>query len=126
MLINIKQLARVFYAGADQYIGTFDRREKAAFAHEIVREKLKIDSVQPPLDLEAAEAVRQAQAAVFEAVGVQCLTAWEKSKVHDPVARQKSKARNDALNVASGGTNDRAAALAAKHMRGIFKCPSGK
>jgi hypothetical protein len=32
----------------------------------------------------------------------------------------------DALNAASGGKNDRAAALAAEHMRGIWKRPSGK
>ena len=127
LLINIKQRARVSYAGADRCIGTFDSREKAAFAHEIVREKLKIDTVQGPLDLEAAEAaVRQAHIAALEAVGVQCRTVRAKSKVQDPVAWQKSKAAIDALNAASGGKNDRAAALAAEHMRGIWKIPSGK
>jgi hypothetical protein len=120
-------MARVYYAGTDRYIGTFDSREKAAFAHEIVRDKLKIDTVQRPLDLEAAKAVvRQAQVAAFEAVGVQCPTAWEISKVQDPVAWQKSKAVIDALNAASGGKNDRAAALAADYLRGITKLPSGK
>jgi hypothetical protein len=128
LLLNcIKQRAIVSYPGASRYIGTFDRREKAAFTHEIVREKLKIGSVQRPLDLEAAEAaVRQAQVAAFEAVGVQCPIAREKSKVQDPVAQEKSTAVIDALNAAGGGKNDRAAALAAKHMRGTWKGPSGK
>jgi hypothetical protein len=127
LLIFIKQAASVFYAGKNRYIGTFDSREKAGFAYEIVREKLKIDTVQRPLDLETVEAaVRQAQAAAFEAIGVQCPIAWEKSKIQDPVARQKSKAVIEALNAASGGKNDRAAGLAAKHMRGITKLPCGK
>jgi hypothetical protein len=126
LLIYIKQRAIVSCAGARQFIGTFDSRENAAFAYEIVREKLKIDTVQGPLDVEAAEAAaRPAQAAAFEAVGVQCLTAWEKSKVQDPVAWQKSKAVIEALNTASGGKNGRAATLAAEHMRGISKRPSG-
>jgi hypothetical protein len=127
LLIYIKQAASIFYAGANRYIGRFDSREKAAFAYEIVRENLKIDTVQGPLDLETVEAaVRQAQVAAFGAVGVQCPIAREKSKVQDPVARQKSKAVMDALNAASGGKNIRTAALAAEHMRGISKCPSGK
>jgi hypothetical protein len=49
----------------------------------------------------------------------------KKAKVFIPPqdsARQKSKAVIDALNAASGGKNDRAAALAAEHMRGISKC----
>jgi hypothetical protein len=113
---------KVYYAGGQQYIGTFDSREKAAFAYEIVREKLNIDTAQRPLDLEAAEAdVWQAQLAVFEALGVLCLPAWEKSKVHNPVAWQKSKALIDAMSAASGGKNDRAAALAADRVRGISK-----
>jgi hypothetical protein len=52
----------------------------------------------------------------------------KKAKVFTPPqdnARQKSKAVIDALNAASGGKNDRAAALAAKRMRGITKRPSG-
>jgi hypothetical protein len=109
LLIYIKQRTIVSYAGKTRYIGTFDSREKAAFAYEIVRETL-IYKVQGPLDLEAAEAaVRQAQVAAFEAVGVQCPIAWEK-KIQDPVARQKWKAVIDALNAASGGKNDGAAA----------------
>jgi hypothetical protein len=127
IIIVIKQAAVVFYAGKTRYIGKFDSRDKAAFAYEIVREKLKIDTVQRPLDLEAAEtAYRQAQVAAFKAVVAQCPTAREKSKVQDPVARQKSKAVIDALNAASGGKNDKAAALAAEHMRGITKLSSGK
>ena len=63
--------------------------------------------------------------ATFEAVGVQCRTVRAKSKVQDPVARQKSKAVIEALNAASGGKNDRAAALAAANMRGKHKGPSG-
>jgi hypothetical protein len=83
-------------------------REKAAFAYEIVREKLKSDTVQRPLYLEAAEtAVWQAKVAAFEAVRVECSTAREMSKVQDPVAWQKSKAVIDALNAASGGNNER-------------------
>jgi hypothetical protein len=79
LLIYIKQAARIRYAKQLRHIGIFDSREKAAFAYEIVREKLKIGTVQLPLDLEAAEtAVRQAQAAAFEAVGVHCPTAREK------------------------------------------------
>jgi hypothetical protein len=69
LLIYFNQVVQVYYAKKNRYIGTFDSREKAAFAYEIVREKLKIDTVQGPLDLEAAEAaVRQAQVAAFEAV----------------------------------------------------------
>jgi hypothetical protein len=116
LLIYIKQAAGIHYAGANLQIGSFDSREKAAFASEIVREKLKIDTVQRPLDLEATEAAfKSARDAALEAVGVQ-----------DPVARQKSKAVIDALNAASGGKHDRAAALAAEHMRGTSKCPRGK
>jgi hypothetical protein len=124
LLIYIKQQARFFYAGVNLHIGSFDSREKAAFAFEIVRGKLKVDTVQWPLDLEAA--VRQAQVAAFEAVGVKGPINWEKSIIQDPVARQKSKAVIEALNAASGGKNDRAAALAAEHMRGTYKCPSDK
>jgi hypothetical protein len=126
LLIYIKQAARIRYAGADRCIGTFESREKAAFAYKIVWEKLKMDSVQRPLDLDAAEAaVRQAQVAAFEAVGVQCpVVAREKLKVQDPVARQKSKAAIDALSAASGGKNDRAAVLAAEHMQGKTKSPA--
>jgi hypothetical protein len=116
LLIYFKQVVKAYIARKNRYIGTFDSREKAAFAYEIVREKLKIDTVQWPLDLEAAEAVRQAQAAVFEAVGVHCLTAWEKSIVHDPVTRTMSKAVIDALNAATCGKYDTAAALASEHM----------
>jgi hypothetical protein len=129
LLIFIKQAAPFFFAKIARRIGTFDSREKAAFAYEIVREKLKIDTVQGPLDLEAAKAaVRQAKVAAFEAVPVEvrCPTAREKLNVQDPVAQQKSKAVIDALNAASGGKNDRAAALAAEHMRGITKGSSGK
>jgi hypothetical protein len=64
----------------------------------------------------AAEAAfKSARDAALEAVGVQ-----------DPVAWQKSKALIDALNASSGGKNYRAAALAAEHMQGISKFPSGK
>jgi hypothetical protein len=127
LLIYFNQVVQVFYAKKNRYIGTFDSREKAAFAHEIVREKLKIDTVQRPLDLEASEAaVREAQVAAFEAVGLQCPIAREKSKLQDPVAWQKSKAVIDALNAASGGKNGKAAALAAEHMRGVTKLSSGK
>jgi hypothetical protein len=112
LLIYIKQKARVYYARADRYIGTFDSREKAAFAYEIVRENLKSDTAQRPLDLEAADAAfKSARDAALEAVGIQ-----------DPVSPQKSNAVIAALNAASGGKNDRAAALAAEHMRGISKC----
>ena len=53
----------------------------------------------------------------------------KKAKVFIPPqvsGRQKSKAVIDALNAASGGKNDRAAALAAEHMRGTYKGHSGK
>jgi hypothetical protein len=53
----------------------------------------------------------------------------KKAKVFIPPqdnARQKSKAVIAALNAASGRKNDTAAALAAEHMRGTYKCPSGK
>jgi hypothetical protein len=116
-LIYFKQQARASFAEKLQHIGTFDStREKAAFAYEIVREKLKIDTVQRPHDVEASEAAafKSARDAAFEAVGVRCLTAWEKSKVQDPVAWQKSKVMIDALNAVSGGKNNTAAALVAE------------
>jgi hypothetical protein len=129
LLICIKQVVNVSYAGKKRYIGSFASREKTAFVYEIVREKLKLDTVQGPLDPEGAEAaVRQAQVAAFEAVGRKCPTARAKSKVQgpvDPVARQKSKVVIDVLNAASGGKYDRAAALAAEHMRGTSRRPSG-
>jgi hypothetical protein len=70
LLIHFKQLAIVFYARKNRHIGKFESREKAAFAYEIVREKLKLDTLQWPLDLEAAEtAFKSARDAAFEAVG---------------------------------------------------------
>lgn len=44
----------------------------------------------------------------------------------DPVDRQKAAAAIAAVNAASGGSNDRAAALAAAIMRGVTMRPSGK
>ena len=44
----------------------------------------------------------------------------------DPVDRQKAAAAIQAVNAASGGKNDRAAALAAAILRGVTMQPSGK
>jgi hypothetical protein len=65
-----------------RFLGSFDSREKAAFVHEIAREKLKLERVQPksrfkhqllvqpPLDLEGVEAaVQAARTTACEAVG---------------------------------------------------------
>jgi hypothetical protein len=122
-----QQVVKANFARKNRYIGTFDSREKAAFAYKIVQEKLKIDTVQRPLDPGAAVAAfKSARDAILEAVRVQDPVARQNSKVHDPVARRKSKAVINALNAASGGKNDRAASLAAEHMRGIRKSLSGK
>jgi hypothetical protein len=114
-LLNLyKQVARFCYARKQRKIGSFESREKAAFAYEIVRENLKSDTLQlqQPLDLEAAEAAfKSARDAALEVVGMQGTV---------------SNAVIDALNAASGGKNNRAAALAAEHMRGTLKRPSGK
>jgi hypothetical protein len=44
----------------------------------------------------------------------------------EPIDRQKSAATIAAVNAASGGKNDRAAALAAAILRGVTMRPSGK
>jgi hypothetical protein len=46
--------------------------------------------------------------------------------VVEPIDRQKSAATIAAVNAASGGKNDRAAALAAAILRGVTMRPSGK
>ena len=44
----------------------------------------------------------------------------------EPVDRLKSAAAIAAINAASGGKNDKAAALAAANLRGVTMRPSGK
>ena len=86
-----------------------------------MREKLKVDAVQRPFDLEAVEAaVKSARKAAFEALGLPDPVARKKSKlaVQDPFDRQKAKAAIEALNAASGGRYNRAAALAAEMSEG--------
>ena len=52
-----KQQAKASFAENWRHIGTFDSREKkAAVAYEVAREKLKIATIQRPLDLKAAKA----------------------------------------------------------------------
>jgi hypothetical protein len=73
----------VYYAKKQRYIGSFDSREKAAFVHEIVREKLQVDAVVLPCDLEAVEAAFNSalKAALEAVVGVTVRT-------QDQVSRQ--------------------------------------
>ena len=103
LLIYYKQRAQVTFANKIRCIGNFDSREKAALAYEIMREKLKVDTVQRPFDLEAVEAaVKSTRKATFEALGLPDPVTRTKSKVavQDPVARQKSKEAIEALKVA--------------------------
>jgi hypothetical protein len=49
-LIFLEQSAKVPYTGKTRYIGTFESRETAALAYEIVREQLELGTIQRTLD----------------------------------------------------------------------------